>query len=101
MVFDMVDTPSIHQGSCMSIFKSLTLLESVPTTRFSRTSSKCHPWSLRGCWRYLRGDLIFDILNVPRMHQRSYISIFGSLLSLKVVQLLGSPERHPSVFLGV
>ena len=30
-------------------FQVPTLLESLPTLRFSRASSMCHPWSLRGC----------------------------------------------------
>ena len=68
----------------------------------SRASSKCHPWSLRGCWGFLRGVLVvFDIMNDPRIHQGSCISIFNSIPARKVLQLLGSPERHPSVILGV
>ena len=70
-------------------FQISTLLESGPTPGFSRVSSKRHPWSLRGhCW-FLRGVLaVFGIMVAPRIHQRSYISIFRSLPSLKVVQLL-------------
>ena len=34
--------------------------------------------------------MVFDILDAPRIHQGSYISIFRTLPSRKVVQLLGS-----------
>ena len=43
----------------------------------------------------------FDIMDDFNIHQWSYISIFRPLPSWKVVQLLGSPERHLSVILGV
>ena len=47
-------------------------------------------------------NLVFvDMIDVPRLHQGSCILIFRSLHSLEVVQHLGSPERHPSVILGV
>jgi hypothetical protein len=36
------------------------------------------------------GDLVvFDIMHAPRIHQGSYVSIFRSLPSWKVVKLLG------------
>ena len=44
---------------------------------------------------------VLGILDAPRIHQGSYISISKSLPSWKVVQLLGSPDCHPSVLLGV
>ena len=57
-----------------------TLLESGSTPGFSRASSKCYPLSLWGCWRFLRGVLVvFDMVDVSRIHQGSYISIFRSL----------------------
>ena len=83
-------------------FHISTFLESGQTPGFSRASSKCHPWSLRRCWGFLGGVfIVFEIMDVPRIHQWCYISIFRSLPSLKVVQLLGSPERHPSIIHGV
>ena len=45
--------------------------------------------------------MVFDMVDAPRILPGSYISIFKFLPSWKVVQLLGSPERHPSVILGV
>jgi hypothetical protein len=42
-------------------------------------SPECHPRSLRGCWRFLRGVLLFfDIMDAPRINQGSYVSIFKS-----------------------
>ena len=39
---------------------------------------------------FLRGVLVvFDIMNAPRIHKGSYVLIFTSLPSWKVVQLLG------------
>jgi hypothetical protein len=47
-----------------------------------------HPRSLRGSWRFLRGVLVvFDIMDVPRIHKGSYVSIFTSLHSWEVVYL--------------
>ena len=98
MVFDIVDASRIHQGSYISIFRSLPAWEVLHLQCVSRASS----WSLRGCWRFLRGVFgVCDMVDVSRMYQGSYISIFKFLPSWKVVQLLGSPERHPSVILGV
>ena len=98
VIFDMVDAPGIHQGSCMSIFKYLPSSEVLHLLCVSRASS----WSLRGSWRFLRGVLVvFEMVDASRIHPGSYISIFKFLPSWKVVQLLGSPERHPSVILGV
>ena len=98
MVFDMVDAPRIHQGSYISIFRSVPAWEVLHLLCVSRASS----WSLRGRWRFLRGVLVvFEMVDASRIHPGSYISIFKFLPSWKVVQLLGSPERHPSVILGV
>ena len=98
VVFDIVDVSRILQGSCISIFRSLPVLEVLHLLCVSRVSS----WSLRGCWRFLRGVLmVFEMLDVSRIHPGSYISIFKFLSFWKVVQLLGSPECHPSVILGV
>ena len=73
-----------------------------PTPGFSRASSKCHPWSLRGhCWFLRWGLVVFDLLDVQRIHQGNYISIFRSLPSWKAIQLLGSPECHQSVIHGI
>ena len=59
------------------------------------------PMCLRGRWRFLRGVLVvFEMLDTTRIHQGSCISIFKSF-SWKVVHLLGSPDRDPSVILGV
>ena len=47
-------------------FQISTIQESGSTPGFSRASSKCHPWSLGGSWRFLRGVLVvFDIVGVP------------------------------------
>ena len=70
-------------------FSSFCPLESGPTPGFSRASSKCHPWSLRGRWRLLRGVLVvFDMVDAPRIHQGSYISIYRSLPAWEVLHLL-------------
>ena len=78
VVFHMVDVSRIHQGSCISIFKSLPAWEVLHLRCVSRVSS----WSLRGCWRFLTGVLlVFDIVDVSRIQQGSYISIFKSLVT--------------------
>ena len=83
-------------------FQFYTCLGSASTPGFSGASSKCHPWGLRGRWWFLGGVLVvFDITDALRIHQGSCISIFNSIPARKVLQLLGSPERHPSVILGV
>ena len=98
LVFDMVDVSRIHQESCISIFRSLPAWEVLHLLCVSRASS----WSLRGRWRFLRGVLVvFEWVDASRIHPGNYISIFKFLSSRKVVQLLGSPEHHPSVILGV
>ena len=98
VVFDMVDVPRILQGICISIFRSVPVWEVLHLLCVSRASS----WSLRGLWRFLRGVLVvFEMVDASSIHPGSYISIFKFLPSWKVVQLLGSPERHPSVILGV
>ena len=79
-------------------FQVSTLLESASSPGFSRASSKCHPWSQRGCWRFLRGVLVvFDTVVVPYIHLGSYVSIFSSLPPWEVFYLLGSPENHHGV----
>ena len=98
VVFDMVDAPRINQGSYIPFFRSVPAWEVLHLLCVSRASS----WSLRGRWRFLRGVLVvFEMVDASRIHPGSYISIFKFLPSWKVVQLLGSPERHPSVILGV
>ena len=98
VVFDMVDAPRIYQGSYIFIFKSLPSWEVFHLLCVSRASS----WSLRGRWMFLRGVLAgFEMVDVLRIHKGNYISIFKSLPSWKVFQLLGSPGRHPSAILGV
>ena len=98
MVFEMADAPRILPGSYISIFRSVPAWEVLHLLCVSRASS----WSLRGRWRFLRGVLVvFEMLDTTRIHQGSYMSSFKFLLTWKVVQLLGSPKRHPSVILGV
>ena len=83
-------------------FQISTLLESGSTPGFSRASIKFYPWSQRGCWRFLRGVLVvFDIMDVPKTFKEGCTSILRSLPYWKMVQLLDSPEPHPSVILGV
>jgi hypothetical protein len=83
-------------------FQFYTCPGSAPTPGFSRASSKCHPWGLRGRWWFLRGFLVvFDIMDASRIHQGSCISIFNSIPAWEVLQLLGSQEHHRSVIHGV
>ena len=83
--FYMVDTPCIHKRSFISIFISLPSWEVLHLLCVSRASS----WSLRGGWRFLKGVLmVFDTVDVSRIHQGSYISIFKSLPSWKVLHLI-------------
>jgi hypothetical protein len=97
VVFDIMDVPMIHQGSYVSFFRSLPSWKVVKLLG----SPERHPRSLRGRWRFLRGVLVvFDIMDAPRIHQESYVSIFTSLPSRKVVKLLGSPECHPRSLRG-
>ena len=71
----------------VSIFRALPGLELLHVLCVSRTSS----WSLRGRWRFLRGVLVvFDMVDAPGIHEGSFIEIFRSLPSWKVVQLLDS-----------
>ena len=85
VVFDMVDVSRIHQGSYISIFKSLPSWEVLHLICVSRASS----WSLRGRWWFLRGVLVdFDIMDVTRMHKGSCKSIFRSVPSSEVLHLL-------------
>ena len=98
VVFDMVDVPGILQGICTSIFRSVPVWEVLHLLCVSRASY----WSLSGRWRFLRGVLVvFQMVDASRIHPGSYLSIFKFLPSWKVVQLLGSLERHPRVILGV
>ena len=98
VVFDMVDAPRILQRSCISIFISLPIWEVLHLLCVSRASS----WSLRGSWRFLRGVLVVsEMVDASRIHPGSCISIYKTLPSRKVFELLGSPEHHPSVILGV
>jgi hypothetical protein len=91
VVFDIMDAPRIHQGSYVSIFRSLPSWKAVKLLG----SPERHPRSVRGQWRFLKVVLVvFDIRDVHGIHRGSYISIFTSLHSWKVVKLLGSPERH-------
>ena len=54
---------------------------------FSRESSKCHPWSLRGCWK--RGVLVFfEMGDVSRLDQGSCVSFFKSLPAREMLHLL-------------
>ena len=81
-VFDIRDVPRIYKGSYVSIFTSLPSWKMVKLLG----SPERHPRSLRGHWRFLRGILeVFDIRNVPEIHQGSYVSIFIFLPSWKVV----------------
>ena len=82
VVFDMVDTPRIHQGSYVSIFRFLLAWEVLYLPCVSRASL----WSLRGRWRFLRGVLVvFDMVDDPRILQGSCMYIFIALPSWKVV----------------
>ena len=70
-------------------FQLFTFLKSDPTPGFSRASSKCHPWSLRGGWRFLRGVLdVFDIRDVPNIHPGRSLSIFRALAGWEMRNLL-------------
>ena len=83
--FEMVDVPRIHPGTCVSIFKFLPAREILHLLCVSRASSR----SLRGRWRFLTGVLVvFNMVDVSRIHQGSYISIFISPPSWEVLRLL-------------
>ena len=57
-------------------------------------------WS--NCWVLQSGVLVvFDIMDAPRIHQGSYVSIFQSLPSWKVVQLLGQGWTNKTFFHGM
>ena len=91
VVFDMVDAPRIHQGSYISIFKSLPSWKVLHLLCVSRASS----WSLRGLWWFLRGVLIvFNIMDFPCLHQGRSISICISLPFWKVVLLKEEGMRN-------
>ena len=56
-------------------FQVSTLLESLPTPGFSRASSMCHLWSLRGCWKFLSGVLVvFDMVDVSNTSRKLRIN---------------------------
>ena len=75
-------------------FQFYTCPGSAPTPWFSRASSKCHPWSLRGRWWFLRGVLVvFDIMNVPCIHPGRSISIFRALAVLEMPNLLSVSRK--------
>ena len=81
----MVDISRIHQGSYISIFKSLPAWEVLHLLCVSRASS----WSLRGRWRFLTGVLVvFDMVDVSRIHQGSCITIIKSLPAQEILHLL-------------
>ena len=85
MVFEMADAPRILPGSYISIFKFLPSWKVVQLLG----SPEHHPRSLTGRWWFLRGLLVvMDIMDVPRIHQGSYISIFRSLPAWEVLDLL-------------
>ena len=88
VVFDMVDASRLHQRSYISIFRSLPAWKVLHLLCVSRASS----WSLRGCWRFLRGVFgVFDMVDVSRIYLGSYISIFKpGKCSISYVSL----ERH-------
>ena len=70
-------------------FQISTIHERGPTPGVSGVSSKCHPWSLRGFWRFLRGVLVVtDIMDATEIHQGSYRSIFRFLPSWEVLHRL-------------
>ena len=78
VVFDSMDVSRIHQGSYIPIFRSLPSWEVLHLLYVSRASS----WSLRGRWWFLTGVVVvFDMVDGPRIHQVSYISIFRYLTS--------------------
>ena len=82
---EIIGVPRIHQGSWISIFRSLPSWEVLHLLCVSRTSS----WSLRGHWRFLRGVLVvFEMLDTTRIHQGNYISISKSLPAWEVLHLL-------------
>jgi hypothetical protein len=86
VIFDIRDVPRIYKGSYISIFTSLPSWKVVKLLG----SPECHPRSLRGRWRFLRGvSVVFDKMDALRIHQGRHVSIFRSLPSWKVVQLLG------------
>jgi hypothetical protein len=97
VIFDIKDVPRIHKGSYVSIFRSLPSWKVVKLLGYPEH----HPRSLRGRWRFLTGVLVvFDIRDLPRIHNGSYVSIFRSLPSWKGVKFLGCPERHPRSLRG-
>ena len=91
VVFEMVDASRIHPGSYISIFKFLPSWKVVQLLG----SPERHPSVIRGVyedtahWRFLSGVLVvFDMVDAPRIHQESYISIFRSVPAWEVLHLL-------------
>jgi len=85
-----------HDGCLKDTLRNLYInfhissyLESGPTPRFSKVSLKCHPWSLRGRWWFLREVLVVcDILDVPYIHPGRSVSIFMALAAWEMSNLL-------------
>ena len=79
---------SIHL--CLPVFTTVNFCPLEPTSvHFCPLVSRASSWSLRGCWRFLRGVLVvFDMVDAPRIHQGSYISIFRSVPAWEVLHLL-------------
>ena len=101
VVFDMVDCPRIHQGSYISIFRSLPSWEVLHLLCVSRASS----WSLRGCLWFLRGGLVvFGMVDVRRIPQGSYNKFSDLYTPVSVqlcqdVQIFAKFEFHSEVLL--
>ena len=86
MVVQGCTTLQMSQGyikEAMYQFPELYLPGKWSNSMFSRVSSKLHWWSLRGLWSFLRGVLVvFDTIEVLRIHQGSYILGFRSFRHL-------------------
>jgi hypothetical protein len=90
VVFGIRDAPRIHKGSYVSIFISLPSWKGVKLLG----SPERHPRSLRGRWRFLRGVLVvFDISDVPRIHQGYQTPGFSRASSKESMRTLEVPER--------
>jgi hypothetical protein len=64
-------------------------------------SPEHHPRSLRGRWLFLRGVLvIFDIMDVPNIHQGSYVSISDLYLPGKWSNSWGRGKDKQNVIQG-
>ena len=69
-----MDVPRMHQGSCISIFRSLPTWKVLHLLCVSRASS----WSLCGPWWHLRGFFL-DIMNVPSIYMKESAYSFSDL----------------------